>query len=180
MTLSASFCKVQRVRTTKTLDSWWHTRFDRHNRALAYFRWERNGGISVQNGKQTFRRTPSSSVSKPVRMSKLANWSEQKTIIYIPWNPNFLLGFLCVIFLRFFFQKEGLLNRRIGDRAGDYEICLVKRLFQTHCHQSLVQHYHYMTSVMVEFVRPWLCFCCSANGPHYIILDNRQMHGAIF
>ena len=58
----------QTVRITNTLHSWWNTRFDRHSRALVYFRWERNGGKSVQNRNQTFGRTPSSSVSKPVRI----------------------------------------------------------------------------------------------------------------
>ena len=79
-----------------------------------------------------FRRTPSSSVSKPVRMSKLANWSEQKRINHKPWNPNYFTWLswchLLAMFFFFFFQKERLINRRIGDRAGDYEICPVKKL----------------------------------------------------
>ena len=51
---------VHTVRITKPLQTWGNRRFDRHNRTLVYFRWERNGGKSVQNGNQTFRRTPSS------------------------------------------------------------------------------------------------------------------------
>ena len=66
MTLYASFL-VQTVRITKTLHSGSNTRFDRHNGTLFYFRWERNGSKSVRNSNQTFRRTHSPSVSKPVK-----------------------------------------------------------------------------------------------------------------
>ena len=67
--LNQALLSIQTVRRKKSVDSWRKHIIESTQQDVCLFQTGKERGKSVPNGNQTFRRIPSSSVSKPVRLT---------------------------------------------------------------------------------------------------------------